>query len=378
MKILMVITGLGMGGAEKVVTSLADQLVDRGHEVVIAYMTGEILVAPKNNSIKLISLEADSIKNLYKSYSILRKLIKDFKPDVVHSHLVHANILCRSLRLTTAIPRLISSAHNTDEEGWTRFLAYRLTDKLTDISTNVSDEAVEAFIKQKAVRLGRMLTLHNGISTTEFIFSEQARDDICRELGVIKDQQLILAVGRLNEQKDYPNLFAAISILSKNYQNIKVAIAGQGSLLHELENRAKELGIADKICFLGIRDDIPQLMSAADVFVLSSAWEGFGLVVAEAMACERVVVATDCGGVKEVVGDAGFLVPPKNDIALATALQQALTLTSDERLQLGKKARQRFLQYYSLDMATDKWLRLYSAPMSKLATALSTDNNIKV
>jgi len=372
-KVLMVITGLGMGGAEKVVTSLADQLVEKGHEVVIAYMTGKTLVVPKSSNVELISLDVNSAKNIYKAYFKLRKLIKYFKPDVVHSHLVHANILCRTLRLTTAMPRLISSAHNTDEEGWTRFLAYRLTDKLTDISTNVSDEAVDAFIEQKAVRPGRMLTLHNGISTTEFVFSEKARSDIRRELGLIEGQQLILAVGRLDQQKDYPNLLSAISILSESQKNIKVAIAGQGPLLNELEERVNILGIEDKICFLGVRTDIPRLMSAADVFVLSSAWEGFGLVVAEAMACERVVVATDCGGVKEVVGDAGFLVPPKDSVAIAAALKQALTVNSDERLQLGKKARQRVLQHYSLDMATDKWLRLYSAPIGKLATSLNND-----
>ena len=371
MKILFVITSLDVGGAEKVVTSLADQLVEKGHEVVITYMTGKALVTPKSNSIELIHLGANSAKDLYRAYFKLRQVIKSFKPDVVHSHLVHANILCRTLRLTTPMPRLISSAHNTDEEGWTRFLAYRLTDRLADISTNVSDEAVEAFIEQKAVRPDRMLALYNGISTTEFVFSEQARKDIRKELGVVEGQQLIIAVGRLNEQKDYPNLLSA---LTSTHKNVKVAIAGQGSLLEELENKARVLGISDRVCFLGIRTDIPRLMSAADIFVLPSAWEGFGLVVAEAMACERVVVATDSGGVKEVVGDAGFLVPPKDSVALSKALQQALVLSATERLQLGKKARHRVLHNYSLDIATNKWLRLYSASKNELSTSLLIDN----
>lgn len=371
MKILFVITSLGMGGAEKVVTSLADQLVEKSHEVVIAYMTGKALVTPKSNSIELIHLGANSAKDLYRAYFKLRQVIKSFKPDVVHSHLVHANILCRALRLTTPMPRLISSAHNTDEEGWTRFLAYRLTDRLADISTNVSDEAVEAFIEQKAVQSDRMLTLHNGVSTNEFIFSEQSRNDIRKELGVVEGQQLIIAVGRLNEQKDYPNFLSALTSTPKN---VKVAIAGQGPLLEELENKARVLGISDRVCFLGIRTDIPQLMSAADIFVLPSAWEGFGLVVAEAMACERVVVATDSGGVKEVVGDAGFLAPPKDSVALSKALQQALALSSTESLQLGKKARHRILHNYSLDIATNKWLRLYSASKNELSTSLLNDN----
>ena len=373
MKILMVITSLGVGGAEKVVTTLADQLVNMGHEVNIAYLTGEALVVPKNKSVRVINLEVKSFRSLTGGYLKLRKLIDDFKPDVVHSHLVHANILCRTMRLSTNIPRLISSAHNTDEEGWTRFLAYRLTDRITDISTNVSDEAVEAFIQKKAVRRGRMLTLHNGISTTDFVFSEQARSYIRSELGVTEGQQLILAVGRLNEQKDYPNLLAAISHVSLKCRNVKLAIVGDGPQLNELKEYANSLGLNNKVDFLGIRTDIPSLMSAADVFTLSSAWEGFGLVVAEAMACNRVVVATDCGGVKEVVGDAGFLVPPKDSRKLAATLELALNLSDDERLKIGAKARQRVIKHYSLPAAVQKWMHLYSAPIHDLKTPFSSE-----
>ena len=373
MKILMVITSLGVGGAEKVVTTLADQLVNMGHEVNIAYLTGEALVVPKNKSVRVVNLEVKSFRSLTGGYLKLRKLIDDFKPDVVHSHLVHANILCRTMRLSTNIPRLISSAHNTDEEGWTRFLAYRLTDRITDISTNVSDEAVEAFIQKKAVRRGRMLTLHNGISTADFVFSEQARSYIRSELGVTEGQQLILAVGRLNEQKDYPNLLAAISHVSLKCRNVKLAIVGDGPQLNELKKYANSLGLNNKVDFLGIRTDIPSLMSAADVFTLSSAWEGFGLVVAEAMACNRVVVATDCGGVKEVVGDAGFLVPPKDSRKLAATLELALNLSDDERLQIGAKARQRVIKHYSLPAAVQKWMHLYSAPIHDLKTPFSSE-----
>ena len=266
------------------------------------------------------------------------------------------------------MPKLISSAHNTDEEGWTRFLAYRLTDKLTDISTNVSDAAVEAFIEKKAVRRGRMLTLYNGISTTQFVFSSQARSDIRRELGITDDQQLILAVGRLNEQKDYPNLLSAISEISDKYKNIKLVIVGDGPQLNKLKDKVKLLGLNNKVKFLGLRSDIPSLMSAADIFTLSSASEGFGLVVAEAMACSRVVVATDCGGVKEVVGNAGFLVPSKDSQKLAASLELALNLSDYECLQLGIKARQRVVDLYSLPAAVKKWLHLYSSPINDLTT----------
>lgn len=149
MKILYVISGLGVGGAEKVVTSLADSFAANGHEVVIVYLTGEALIKPSNESIQLIGLNVQSAWDMVKAYSHLRVLIKSFRPDVVHSHMVHSNILCRLLRLTIFVPKIISTAHSSNEGGRLRMLAYRLTDFLTDISTNVSGEAVEAFVEKR-------------------------------------------------------------------------------------------------------------------------------------------------------------------------------------------------------------------------------------
>ncbi len=109
-----------------------------------------------------------------------------------------------------------------------------------------------------------------------------------------------------------------------------------------------------------MRHDIPALMSACDIFVLSSSWEGFGLVVAEAMATERVVVATDCGGVSEVVGSEGFLVEHSNSVLLTQALVRALSLSNEERTNLGVNARKRIVDNYSLSANVDTYLKLYN------------------
>lgn len=369
MRILFIITGLGVGGAEKVVTSLADELSNQGHKLVIAYLKGEALVTPNNKNIQLVNLNLDTPKNLISSSIKLRKLIIDFKPDVVHSHLVHANILSRLIRIITPIPKLISSAHNINEGSYSRIMAYRMTDKLADISTNVSQEAVNAFVDQRAVMQGRMINLHNSVSTEEFTFSNPTRTRLRDELKVDSNTQLLLAVGRLNEEKDYPNLLTAFSYLLESTIDICLAIVGDGPLKSELRHLSKLLGIDNKVLFLGIRRDIPALMSASDIFVLSSAREGFGLVVAEAMSCKRVVVATDCGGVREVVGNNGFLVPPKNSLALAESIKTALNLTYNEKIKLGDEARKRIIDNYSLASATMKWLSLYQMPNSQLHDA---------
>jgi glycosyltransferase involved in cell wall biosynthesis len=361
MKILLLITGLGMGGAEKVVTSLADSLADGGHVVLIAYLTGVALVVPRNPAVRIIDLGVKSGKDIFQAYFKLRRLVVDFRPDVVHSHMVHANILARLLRLTTPIPRLICTAHSSNEGGHLRMMAYRVTDVLADLSTNVSDVAVAAFVALKAVKPGRMIAVHNGISTNAFAFSPSAREEIRQRLGIADDCKLILAVGRLTEAKDYPNLLRALQMLKVNAINFKACIVGVGPLEQALKVHVRELGLGEHVEFLGIRHDVAALMSAADVFVLSSAWEGFGLVVAEAMACECIVVATDCGGVKEVVGVCGYLVPPANSRALFTVICQVFNLPTFDAVSLRIRARKIIIANYSLEAAVDKWLLIYSA-----------------
>jgi len=359
-KILLVITGLGVGGAERLVTNLADHFATAGHEVVLAYFHGKPELRPDDPRVRLVNLHMRrSPLGVMAALRRFRRIVREFRPDVVNSHLVHANILTRLLRLVAPIPRLVSSAHNTNEQGRGRMLAYRLTDRLADISTNVSNEAVEAFEHQDALRPGRMVAIHNGIDTTAFTFNPAARERLRSRLGLDEAVSLLLAVGRLREQKDYPNLLRAFAGLEGGPVKPRLAIVGDGPLRGELEVMAKSLGVADRVHFLGVRHDVPALMAASDVFVLSSAWEGFGLVAAEAMACERPVVATDCGGVREVVADAGFLVPPRNSPALTETMRRALCLSDGERERLGVAARARILANFSFDAMADRYLAIY-------------------
>lgn len=139
----------------------------------------------------------------------------------------------------------------------------------------------------------------------------------------------------------------------------KLFIVGGDPLREQLKELVIEFNLEEFISFLGARIDIPDLMSAADVFVLSSAWEGFGLVVGEAMSCERVVVATDCGGVKEVVGDCGFLVEVNNSYQLADSIDYALNISMGKREELGIAARNRIMNNYSLIANVKQYMGIY-------------------
>ena len=363
MNILYLITGLGGGGAEKVVADLADQMFQRGHQVKIAYLKGDVVVRPENNTIELVYLGLESIKQSTSAYKNYKNLLQTFKPHVVHAHMVHANIFARLSRIFLPIPKLICTAHSNNEGGKARMLAYRATHYLSDLTTNVSQSASDSFETLGAVPKNGITTIYNGIDLERFQRNEQANLEVRLAFGLSDNDLMLLAVGRLHEAKDYPNLFHAIEILLKQddeHKNIYLFVVGDGDLRSELEHLITEKKLSTQVHLLGRRSDIPQLMSAADLFILSSSFEGFGLVVAEAMACQTYVVATDCGGVKEVMGDTGILVQPKNSLDLAQALMRAINLSDVEVIHNNMRALKHVSKNFDLKNIVTKWLEIYA------------------
>lgn len=361
MKIALVVTCLGMGGAERQVCDLAEQFANKGHSLLLISMTSEIINRPQSTKVEVVSLNmVKTPVGFIKAYLQARHLIKQFKPDVVHSHMVHANLFARLLRLSTRIKKLICTAHSSNEGGSGRMLAYRLTDALCDFSTNVSQEAVDISIKRGAAPASRIIAMPNGIDTLRFTFNPASRASLRSQLQLADNTPLILVVGRFTEAKDYPNLLTAFNQLPSELNHAQLAIIGSGEEQTNIEALAAQLDLTDRIHFLGLQRNVHEWMSAADVYGMSSAWEGMPLVLLEAMACERVVVATDCGGVKEVLDGCGILVPSKNSSALALGLVQGLSFSPEVAKEQGQLARARVVQKYSLEAVTDKWLQLYS------------------
>lgn len=353
MKIIYLITGLGMGGAEVVVCDLADKMSNLGHKVVIAYLTGPVILRPKNVDVEIISLGLNSLIKFYHASFKYRKLIRDFQPDIVHAHMVHANIFARINRIGCSIPKLICTAHSSNEGTKLRMFAYRLTNFLSDLNTNVSQEASDALINKGAFTKSNLITVYNGIDLKKFKFLS-----VEKKSNEIK----VLSVGRFHESKDYPNLFKAIKLLNERVNTkVKFYIAGDGDLRLELEQLINELNISKYVTLLGKRSDIPDLMSQAHFFVLSSKFEGFGLVVAEAMACGAYIIATNCGGVAEVMGTTGTLVPPENSEALSKAINDAIHTSDLQIIENNLKARQRVEELFCLEKTLEIWLKLYEA-----------------
>lgn len=354
MKILYVITGLGLGGAERVVINLAEQMYQQGHQVKIAYLTGAVKIKPQLSEIEVIYLGLESFASLLPASLKYRKLVKEYQPDVVHSHMVHANIFTRLNRFFLSIAKLICTAHNSNEGGKVRMLAYKYTNFLSDYNTNVSQEATNAFIKSKAFTDKNIHTVYNGIDLEKF-----KKNINLNNVFDFHDVNFI-SVGRFNDQKDYPNLiYAVFQVKQQTTQAVKFYIAGDGELRPQLEQLIKELNLQNDIILLGARSDILELLNEADFFILSSKYEGLPTVVIEAMATQCFVIATDCGGSAEIMGDTGFLVEPQCSEKLAQAILKAIKLPKEYVQENNQNARKRVEKLFSLEKSVQIWLNIY-------------------
>ena len=358
--VALISTGLTVGGAETVVINLADELVRRGLRVSIIVITGDPELRPVEASVEVYCLHMMKTPwGVLRGFLDLCKALRHIKPDVVHAHMFHANLLARLVRMVVPLPRLVCTAHSTNEGGLLHMLAYRLTHSLADVTTNVSKEAVAKFEALGAAPRGSMIPVYNSIDTEKFKPDLSSRELVRKNLDITDETIVLLAVGRLVKAKDYPNLINAFSMAKNSLQNIHLWIVGSGVLLKDIESMIKQQDLIDHIDLLGLRRDTAQLMNAADIFIQGSAWEGFGLSIAEAMACGLPVIATDAGGVSEVMGKHGILVPIKNPHKLALKIVEEIS-SGEFRSKSNKlKARNHITQRFDKNVITKEWLSIY-------------------
>jgi glycosyltransferase involved in cell wall biosynthesis len=375
MRVLLLSTSMGMGGADKQILSAALEMRQRGHEILIVSLTklGPMGLEARDAGLAIESLEMrrgiPDPRGLFR----LGRLVRAWKPDVVHSHMVHANLMARWLRLFLPIPALVSTIHNVYEGGPLLMAGYRLTNGLVDNMTAVSEAAAERFVRERIVPAKLLRVVPNGIDMDLFRnLPSVTRQSLRRSLGL--DAEFAwLAVGRFEVAKDYPNMLQAFATVLRRHPQAVLLLVGRGSLQAETEILADELGIRSRVRFLGIRQDVPEVMSAADAYVMSSAWEGMPMVLLEAGAAGLPIVATQVGGNSEVVreGESGFLVQPRDPGALAEAMVRLMQLSERERQAMGERARDHVRVHFGLTRTVERWEELYREVLSRKGLALA-------
>jgi glycosyltransferase involved in cell wall biosynthesis len=365
MRIVYVLTSLGIGGAEKQALAVTERMAKRGHTVALLVLRPRLPEEwPNAFDTTYLGMRKTPLSVLA---SLLhgRHFLRDFQPDLVHSHSFHANICARLLGLR--MPRLVvvSTIHNVYEGGWPRMLAYRFSDGLSRRTVAVSAAAARRFVSLQAVSEPKCLVIPNGVDAAELVPDSERRARTRSAMGVgqgaAREEFVWLAARRITPAKDYPNLLRAFAKVRAHRSDAGLWIAGEGvgaelARLHEL---SAQFDLCDSVHWLGLRRDMPALLDAADGFVSASAWEGMPLAVGEAMAMEKPVVATDVGGVRELVGEAGMVVPAGDSEALAESIVATMQQSGEEREQIGRSARERILRHFSVDAAAAAWEALY-------------------
>ena len=376
-RLMMVTTGLTLlGGAEVQVVNMAVGLSRRGWDVEIVSMVPLAPPLPdfRGEQVRVTSLEMERGVPEWKGFRRFLQEVRERRPDVVHSHMTHASLLTRIARPFCRMPVLICTLHGhkmysvkgggAASRGFE--LAHWLTDALADVTTAVSEAAGERYARVKAVSQKRLRVIPNGVPDEEFAPSQVTRLHERRNLN-LRDEFAWLAVGRLEKVKDYETMLRAFAVALDTDVAQMLLIAGAGSQQRQLEELAEELGISDRVRFLGVRGDISRLMQAADGFVLSSVFEGMPVVMLEAAASGLPMVATRVGGNAEVLPheQRNRLAPARRPRELGLAMQRLACMSDGERRAMGEAARVFVLSHFGMGAILDQWESLYRELMAQ-------------
>jgi glycosyltransferase involved in cell wall biosynthesis len=359
-RIVFVITGLSLGGAEMQVLELARRLNSRDWPISVVSMTAPMPLAERFTA---AGVEVEFLcmkegvpypRGLFRLALILRR----HRPMIVHSHMVHANLLVRAVRILVQVPVVVCTAHSMIEGARWREWAYRLSDRLATLTTTISKAAAERYVRVRAAPQKRLRFLPNGVDIQQFHPDPDSRTTKRAELR-LENHFVWLAVGRLVTAKNYVLMLRAFA--SARNPNARLVIAGDGPLRQQLEDLAVHLDISSQVHFLGARNDVRELMNAADAYVLSSDWEGMPMVLLEASAVGLPIVATRVGGNAEVVqhGLTGLLVPSQQETALADAMGKMMRMDPVERALMGSSGRELTSAHYNMESVVDRWESLY-------------------
>jgi len=357
-KVLHIIPNFGTGGAERFVVDLLENTDRKKFDVAAVSLygeTGTILekeVRSKNLKVYYLDkhrgLDLSMIPKLY-------RLIKHCRPDVVHSHCyvlryaLWPSIFCH---VPVRVHTFRSIAQK--EVDWVGKLIHKIAFTFGGVvPVSISEEVADSVRLVYGAKL-QSPVIFNGVDTKRFACSNCKKEK--QEGGEI----ILLHVGRFSPSKNHKLLIEAFSYALNQNPNLRLWLVGDGELRPSIEEMVQKLGLGDRIRFLGTRSDIPKLMACSDIFVLSSKWEGLPLVVIEAMAAGKPVVATAVGGVPELVenGLTGLLVPSDNANALAEAL---LLLAEDPELRqvMGQKGQKKAIDRFDISRTAREYEALY-------------------
>jgi glycosyltransferase involved in cell wall biosynthesis len=357
MRLLLAIHSLGCGGAERVLSTLANAWAERGHEITLLTFADGPSFYKLNSRVSIIHLglagnSASHVAALganARRVACLRKQITDKRPDVFISFMVHCNILTLLASIGTGVPTIVCE-HNDPSQYvigpiWSSLglLTYPFADAVTFLTENV---------------LQRWRWLRNAsVMPNPIVVGESSSEDLP---DWPEGSRRMLAVGRLATVKGYDRLLSAFQQVARRFPDWSLTILGEGPERRNLEQQVRALGLMSRISMPGNVKDPFIWMKEADLFVMSSHYEGLPCVLGEAMACGLPAISFDCdSGPRDMIRHEvdGLLVPPNDVPALVNAMER---LMSDEgaRAGLAKRAPE-IMDRYGLKIVLQRWDELF-------------------
>jgi len=375
MRVLIVINGLGTGGAQRSLAEMLPGYAERGVEATVACFQRmaegvQDAVIADGHDVRFI--EDGSTLGRVRA---LRRLVLTEDIDLIHTQLFEANLAGRFAAVGLDVP-VLTSLVNTDYatvrvndpnvaryklrsarfiDAWTGRL---LTDHFHAISHAVKDGAVATL----GIDPRRVTVVERGRDPDRLGAPSPERKSAARKtLGLAPDAPVLTSVGRQEFQKGQVHLLRAMALLREQVPNIALLLAGrEGHATEELQMEYRRLSLEGTAHLLGHRDDVPELLAAADLFVFPSLYEGIAGAVIEAMALGLPVVASDIPAMREVLvpGENAVLVTPSDPESLADVVKRLLD-APDQIERFGERSRHRFEDRFMLDRAVDRMVALY-------------------
>lgn len=327
MKILQVITSLQTGGAETLVVNLVPRLKAMGHEVDVCVFNGVETPLMKRLEKENPGIRIWKLGHGYYNLLYIMKLARIMrKYDIVHTHNSSPQLFVAIASLLCSV-ELCSTEHNTSnrKRGWKWYAPveswmYGRYDHIICISAIAEKKLREymggEWLCPESKKYHKISTINNGVDV-EAIHKAVADDKLVKAKG---NRTAVLMVAGFRDAKDQDTIVRALSRLNRN--SFEVWFAGIGGREATVQGLAESLGVADRVRFLGMRTDVPNVLKAADIIVMSSHWEGLSLSNIEGMSAGKPFIASDVNGLREVTNDYGLLFPECNDETLAKEIQR--------------------------------------------------------
>jgi glycosyltransferase involved in cell wall biosynthesis len=379
--VLYTVNRMDVGGSQTHLIQVL-RLLDRARfEPILCCLTGKgaLLDTARETGTRVVSGGLGGLKSprALAAFARLRAFMRDERIDVVHNYLLRANVIGTLAARAARVPLVLASKRGCHERHGLEMVGARLSNRLADCVTANSNAVREFVHGHEGCPLGKMVVIPSGIDTERF--APLAPADHKGRLGLPADAVVVGSLTRMRVRKGVEEFLRAMGQICRERPAVHVVIAGEVELDDEVRALVAAAGLGDRLHLLGRRSDVPEVVSAFDVFVLSSHGEGMSNAILEAMAMEKPVVATGVGGTVEVVdaGVTGYLVPARDAEALAAGIATVLDDPQRGRA-MGARGRQVVIDRFSARAMVRQMETLYTQLLAAreagqpAAAALST------